>query len=653
MTIFIILFLIILIVVLSKKKNPSKKVYFKNSNSLIQPSAVNSISAKSRSKAIEDMSFHNTNSSKINDDSVIDVSELVSTLIGNIKVTSDYTSSYFSIPYWAHQYIYSYNEINYATQAQREFYEKFRNEFLKENFIYLNGNNNYAFILLFDLLNEFENHKDYHKIEKQLEDLGNNYARTKSYCVSFLLKKLEEYNMDNEADLFREKNYQYDYDYWKLGRRYKKKLNLTNEQEQILNRIWLQNNVFNEIEFCKIEIIKGFLRANEFLQRNYVSTDNSFENLMDELSDFIVRKYYHYRKGSQNYKYTFDSVKGEIYGHILKLTENNVREEFSNKRKLTAELNYRTPEILNLYDQKIISKLADFFVEDKKNIIPPDLDTEKLLNESNTTRWKSKFEKILKDFSSADGFENQIINLAEQNVKNPSVENIFYEASKSVAKIDKVCSLRLYLRYIDADLKSTQFDNRQMNKTIQKSLFKTAEQFDDFEKILNKFIVEKNLEEALKSINEFYIPKRRKISIDKKTIQDVQKQHSGTVSLLNEYLQEEMEEDVQNEEWGKEEDVVQINIINDNEDLVSSKFLNELNLSELQKEVLEIIEKNSFSISQTELEDLLKSRSQMMSSVVDSINENCFETFDDVLIEEEDEYFTINENYYKKLLKND
>ena len=43
----------------------------------------------------------------------------------------------------------------------------------------------------------------------------------------------------------------------------------------------------------------------------------------------------------------------------------------------------------------------------------------------------------------------------------------------------------------------------------------------------------------------------------------------------------------------------------------------------------------------------------MMSSVVDSINENCFETFDDVLIEEEDEYFTINENYYKKLLKND
>lgn len=136
-------------------------------------------------------------------------------------------------------------------------------------------------------------------------------------------------------------------------------------------------------------------------------------------------------------------------------------------------------------------------------------------------------------------------------------------------------------------------------------------------------------------------------------MKDVQKQHSGTVSLLNEYLQEEMEEDVQNEEWGKEEDVVQINIINDNEDLVSSKFLNELNLSELQKEVLEIIEKNSFSISQTELEDLLKSRSQMMSSVVDSINENCFETFDDVLIEEEDEYFTINENYYKKLLKND
>ena len=43
----------------------------------------------------------------------------------------------------------------------------------------------------------------------------------------------------------------------------------------------------------------------------------------------------------------------------------------------------------------------------------------------------------------------------------------------------------------------------------------------------------------------------------------------------------------------------------------------------------------------------------MMSSVIDSINESCYETLDDVLIEEEDDYFTILPNYYKKLINND
>ena len=105
--------------------------------------------------------------------------------------------------------------------------------------------------------------------------------------------------MDDEAEHFREKNQQYDYDYWKLGKKYKKKLNLSTEQEEILNRIWLQTNVFNSVELCKTEILKQFLRAVESLQDNYVSNDNSFDNLMDELSDLVVRKYYRYNSRVQ------------------------------------------------------------------------------------------------------------------------------------------------------------------------------------------------------------------------------------------------------------------------------------------------------------------------------------------------------------------
>ena len=377
---------------------------------------------------------------------------------------------------------------------------------------------------------------------------------------------------------------------------------------------------------------------------------------MDELSDLIVRKYYRYRKGSQNYKYTFDSVKGEIYGHILKLSENNVREVYLNKRKLTAEFNYSSSEVFTSYYEKVISKLDVFLIDDQKNIVSPDTETEKLLNESNTTRWKSKFETIIQTYTNIADFENQIIRLSEENIKNPSVENIFYEASKFMAKQDKSSSLKFYVYYIDCDLKSSKFDNKQMNKTIQKSLFKTDEQLRDFEEILNDFIKDRQLENALNRTASVYEAKRKKIVIDRNSIQEVQKQHSGTVNLLNEYLKDELEDEVKTSDSIEENETeeVLIHITSDNNtESVISRFNSDLHLSDLQKEILEIFEKNSFSILRNELEEVLKSKNQMMSSVIDSINESCYETLDDVLIEDDEDYFTISPDYYKKLLNND
>ncbi|WP_051349490.1 tellurite resistance TerB C-terminal domain-containing protein [Chryseobacterium gregarium] len=589
------------------------------------------------------------------DDSIIDVSNIVTSLLGNIKVTSENRSANISAPYWPHRYVYSYSDLNTANAEQRKFYNVFKTEFLKGNFLFLNGNANYSFILMFDLLNEFAVHKDFQKIEEQLEDLGNNYPITKSYCVSFLIQRLDDYNMNDEAQEYREKNNVYDYDYWKLGKRYKKILDLSNEQENTLNKIWFQNNVFTEIEFCKLEVLKQFLRATEHLQQNFTSVDNSLDNLIDELTDLIVRKYYRYRKGSQNYKYSFETVQGQIYGHILKLSENNVRESYSNKRKLTAEFNYSNPEIYNVYFEKVITKLDVFFPEDQKQITTPDLETEKRLNESNTTRWKTKYDKIVAQYSDSENLEQQIIQLAEENIKNPSVENIFYEASKFVAKINKVTALRLYIYYIDKDLSSAKFDNKQMNKTIQKSLFKTNEQLNDFEQILSDFITNKNLDTTLEKINSIYLPKRKKIFIDKDTIEEVKKQHSGTVDLLNEYLQDEYEDDnivIVSEEIANK-DEVQINIIHKNVEHLHSKYLNEISLTSVQKDVLGVFEKNSFNISQSDLEEYLKDQNLLMSSTVDAINEICFDVLDDVLIEEDNDYFTINTDYYKKLLNND
>ena len=59
------------------------------------------------------------------------------------------------------------------------------------------------------------------------------------------------------------------------------------------------------------------------------------------------------------------------------------------------------------------------------------------------------------------------------------------------------------------DLKSVTFDNKQLTKTIQKSLFKTNEQLHDFEIIVSELINDKNLDKALKNVHKVYEIKRK------------------------------------------------------------------------------------------------------------------------------------------------
>ena len=64
---------------------------------------------------------------------------------------------------WDPGYIYSYDELSHANNAQKEFYQYFKEQFLAQKFIDLESNNSYAFILMFDLLKSFResNNKDF------------------------------------------------------------------------------------------------------------------------------------------------------------------------------------------------------------------------------------------------------------------------------------------------------------------------------------------------------------------------------------------------------------------------------------------------------------------------------------------------------------
>jgi len=590
-----------------------------------------------------------------NDDSIIDVTDQSYRINSNNNLKK-YSSG---VPYWAHHYVYSYSELNSASVEQKKFYNIFKINFLNGEYFDIEGNTNYAFILLFDLLNEYDNHKDISKLESQLKILGQYYPKTKSYGISFLIEKMEldGYNDDvsrlRDEDRYSYQNYNsnYDYDYWRLGSKYKSKLNLNEEEVKLLNKLWYPSNNFCSIEFCCLEVLKLYISVISELRAKYASEGTTIEKEFSFVADIIARKHFRYRTGSQNYKYTIESTTNEFYSNIFKHCENTVRESYGHKRKLNTDTYYTNEEAKTEFESKIVSKVTELLRTLISKIAPPDEATEIDLYSQTTTRWKIRFNELTANYKNTSKvFVESIIELGKLNKNNPSVENIFFEASKFIAKYDKVASLTLYIYYLYQDLKSSTFDNKQLTKTIQKNLFKTNEQLHDFEQIVSELINDKNLNKALKAVPKVYEVKRKIIQLDRTSIKEVQQQHSGTVELLNEYLQDDFEDEnisIQLQEINSEE--IKIEIIRKNEESYHSEFLIELSLNPIHSSILELFSKNNFSILQSEIEDFAKSKGVFKNQVIESINETCYEILDDVLIEEEDDYYTIIPAYFQKI----
>jgi hypothetical protein len=286
------------------------------------------------------------------------------------------------------------------------------------------------------------------------------------------------------------------------------------------------------------------------------------------------------------------------------------------------------------------------------NISSPDEATEIELNSQTTSRWKIIFNEIKTNFNgNSNDFKEAILKLGDLNKKNPSIESIFFEASKFIAKYDNELSLTLYIHYLYQDLKSATFDNKQLTKTIQKSLFKNNEQLKMFEQIVSQLIKDKDLIKALNNIPSIYEVKRKKIILDNSSIKEVQKQHSGTVELLNEYLRDDFEDEnnsIVSREINDEE--IKIEITKKNDEKQKSIFIDELDFNQIHITILEMFSKNNFSITQKEIELFAKSKGVFKNQIIENINEICFEILDDNLIEEDDEYYTIIPEYFQKIL---
>lgn len=581
------------------------------------------------------------------DDSVIDIT-------GQSYTISDQNEDIVvrkygpGVPFWAHQYVYSTEELRYASNDQRGFYHYFKKAFLDGIFFDLEGNSNYAFILLFDLDDDYENHRDIVRLEKYFHALGQLFPKTKYYGRNLLLGKMEALGYAEGIERLREQ--QFDDEYWTFGSKYKKKLNLSRDEVKLLNKPSYPHNNFISIEYCCIRVIRLYLTTVQRLKVEYEKIGTTLNTEFGKLADLVARKQFRYRTGSQNHRYAIQSVSNEMYSIIFKHCENAVREHYGHKRKLNTDLWY-SQEVKSEIDERLTSKIRTIIQFGLRTIEPPDEPTEIELNAQNTSRWKLRFHELT---SKADiegkTFVDDLIRLGRLNKRNPSIENIFFEGSKFVSKIDREAALVLYVYYLYYDLRSVKFDNKKLTKTIQKNLFRTNEHLHEFERIISEFVNDRNLEKALAAISEIYVVKRKQISLDKGAIEQAHHKHSDTVELLNEYLQDEFEDD-QNAIVSREisDDEVQIEITSKNASAPAPSSAT--NLDQNQWDLLQLFAKCSFNISQNEADDFARSRGLFRNQLVDSINEKCYEILDDVLIEEEDEYYAVNEDYYSLILQ--
>lgn len=661
MTAIIIIGIVIFIIYASssKKKPNQQSTTYTNSNK--RQKSEKEIKEELVQNLLKNIKVTVTTSEALNnytDDSIIDVTDK-SYKINSINNLEKYSNG---VPYWAHHYVYSYSEINTASPEQKLFYETFKSNFLKNICLDIEGNANYAFLLLFNLIDDYENHRNISLTEQHLFRLSENYPKTKFYAYASLIKKLrqlEEYDIINVLSKKQGSFYSYQpyqsansYDnYWGLGAKYQKELNLLTDEVELLNLISSYSNTFFDIKYCGTEIIKLFLALRKELDLKCKNEGSDLDKTVSVVADIIVTKQLKYRRNTESYKYTIETYKRVIYTAVLKNCENAVREKYSHKRKLNADLEHINQEYIGEYETKITSNLSLLLPRLISSIALPDEATEIELYSQSTNRWKTKFDELTTSYNEKPKeFIDSIISLGNLNKKNPSIENVFFEASKFIAKYDKQSALTLYVHYLYYDLKSATFDNKQLTKTIQKSLFKTNEQLHDFEIIVSELIKDKDLDKAVKSVSKVYEVKRKKIQLDTASIKEVQQQHSGTVELLNEYLKDDFEDEsntIKSQEISNEE--IKIEITQKSEEVHQSAFVSELAFSEIHITALELFAKSNFWVPQSELEVFAKSKGIFKNQLVESINDTCYEFLDDILIEEEDDYYTINTNYFQSI----
>lgn len=93
------------------------------------------------------------------------------------------------VPYWSQRFIFDARDVRYISRNSKWFYDLLKEKFINGINIDVEGNTNYIFLLLFQLLDET---KDNDLLERLIKRLIKAYPFIKSFAVYHLIRKLED-----------------------------------------------------------------------------------------------------------------------------------------------------------------------------------------------------------------------------------------------------------------------------------------------------------------------------------------------------------------------------------------------------------------------------------------------------------------------------
>lgn len=155
--------------------------------------------------------------------------------------------SKIEIPYWRHSYIFSFSALTTATNEQEKFYNYFKTEFSNNIFLDLEENNNYIFILFYDILNQYLENRNFDELFKTYSLLNKYYSITSTYSYRIFIDILKGKKRFEEA--------------WEL----EKKLSIS-----YIPKIWEYQQLLNQNLFDSTIILRlsNYNHLTDFGQRN-------------------------------------------------------------------------------------------------------------------------------------------------------------------------------------------------------------------------------------------------------------------------------------------------------------------------------------------------------------------------------------------------